>query len=456
MSKQILEITLIDTEIIQIERPPLSIIWVYALGQLGWSLASYSAGTLLNYFYFPPTDAASNEIFPNYIPQMTFLGLTLLGVISFSGRFFDALLDPFIANLSDKTISRYGKRRIFMGIAALPLALTSYLIFRPITEGASTVNIIWLSITILVYYISYAMYVIPYSALLSELGHVKEDRLKISTIISVTWSLGFLIGNSTPALQGLFESYGYSPVQAFQTAIFIFSSISLVFLLIPVFFLDEKRYAAQGEANKNFLKSLLSVFKNQNFRYFSISYLLYWLALTFIQAGIIFYVTILFGLDKSMASLFGIVSFFLSFLFYPFMSKFEKKIGKRKTLIYAFLAFCIIFSVLILPVSSIACFWIVSVLAAFPMAAFGILPNTIIADIVHQNEMATGKNEAGMFYGVAAFMMKVGISLANLIFPSFLILGKSVENPLGVQISVAVAFVFCVAGFLVFSKYKEG
>ena len=60
-----------------------------------------------------------------------------------------------------------------------------------------------------------------------------------------------------------------------------------------------------------------------------------------------------------------------------------------------------------------------------------------------------------MFYGVAAFMMKVGISLANLIFPSLLILGKSVDNPLGVQLSVGAAFIFCIAGFMVFAKYKE-
>ena len=288
-------------------------------------------------------------------------------------------------------------------------------------------NTIWLAMTIFIYYVSYAMYVIPYSALISELGHVKEDRLRISTIISITWALGFLLGNATPALQGVFESMGYPSVQAFQMTVLIFAVVSLIFMLVPVFFLDENRYAAQGEAHENFLHSLTSVFKNQNFKYFSISYLLYWLALTFIQAGIIYYVTILFGLDKSMASLFGAISFFMSFLFYPFMSRFENKIGKRKMIIYGFIVFCLIFGILLLPIPSLARFWLVSIFAAFPLAVFGILPNTIVADIVHQNEVETGKNQSGMFYGVAAFMMKVGISLANLIFPSLLILGKSVD-----------------------------
>ena len=443
------------SELQKVERPPLSIIWIYAMGQLGWSLASYGIGSSLNYFYMPPEEAGSKAIFPDFIPSAMLFGLTLIGVISFSGRILDGIIDPFMANLSDKTVSRFGKRKLFMGLAAVPLAACSYLIFRPITEGVSSSNSIWLAITVFFYYFSFAMYVIPYSALISELGHVKEDRLKISTIISVTWALGFLIGNATPAIQSTFEKSGMASVPAFQTTVGIFAIISLVFMLIPVLFLNENRYAQQGPPHENFIKSLASVFENQNFKYFSISYLLYWLALTFIQAGMIYYVTVLFGFDKQITTYFGIVSFFLSFLFYPFMGYFERKIGKKRTILVAFLIFVLIFGIVVLPIPSMIRFGLVSVLASFPLAVFGILPNTIVADIVHENELMTGKNQSGMFYAVAAFMMKVGVSLANLIFPSLLTFGKSVERPLGVQMSVVAALIFCVLGFVVFRNFKE-
>ena len=436
------------------ERPPLPILWIYATGQLGWSLANYMVGSLLIYFYMPPEEAGAKVIFPNFLPQATILGFTLVGLIASSGRILDAFIDPFVANLSDRSKSSFGKRRLFMGIASVPLAMCSFLIFYPITEGVSPMNAWWLTLVIFLYFFSFALYVIPYTALISELGHAHADRLKISTILSVAWAIGFLIGNTTPAIQGLFEKNGDPSVLAFQKTVAIFSVIALIFMAIPVFFLDEKRYAAQGEPHENFLKSLSSVFKNQNFRYFSISYLLYWLSLTFIQAGIIYYVTVMFGMDKSNASLFGVISFFMSFLFYPFMGKFEKIWGKKKTMNYGFLTFCLIFLIIILPMPVMVRFGLVSILAAFPLAVFGILPNTIVADIVHQNEMETGKNQAGMFYAVAAFMMKIGVTLANLIFPSLLLLGKSVENPLGVQMTVVAAFVFCVAGFFVFRKYE--
>jgi glycoside/pentoside/hexuronide:cation symporter, GPH family len=437
------------------KRPPLSVLWIYACGQLGWSLAVYGVGSLMSYFYMPPEEAGAKAIFPNFLPTISILGLTLLGVISFSGRLFDAFIDPFVANWSDKIQTKFGKRKTFMAIAALPLAACSYLIFHPLTEGASVVNIVWLSIIVFVFYVSLAIYMIPYSALISELGHVPADRLRISTLISITWALGFLIGNTTPTIQGFFESLGDPSVLAFQKAVGLFAFISAVFLLIPVFFLDEKKYALQGASHGSFFKSIQSVFQNRPFRYFALSYLLYWLALTFTQAGIIFYVTLLFGLDKSSATIFGIVSFFTSFLFYPFLSKLEQGFSKKKIILAAFLTFIAVFAIALLPIHGTIRFWAVTILSAFPLAAFGILPNTIVADVVHQNEKLTGKNQAGMFYGVAAFMMKVGISLANLIFPSLLIYGKSAEHPLGVRFTIIAALIFCAAGFLVFRKYDE-
>ena len=61
--------------------PPVRVLIVYALGQLGWSLASFSVANLLIYFYMPPETGA--PIFPTYIHQGAVLGvLTLIGILS--------------------------------------------------------------------------------------------------------------------------------------------------------------------------------------------------------------------------------------------------------------------------------------------------------------------------------------------------------------------------------------
>ncbi len=213
-------------------RPPLNVLILYALGQLGWSLASFAVGNLLIYFYMPPEQGT--PIFPSFLFQGAVLGvLTLIGVLSAGGRVLDGIVDPLVANWSDRKKSALGKRRWFMLLGAVPFALFATLVFFPPETSESATNFLWLAIVIALYYFFFAFYVIPYNALMAELGHTPQDRLLISTLVSITWALGFVLGNSAYALQGVFEGLGHSPVRAFQITISILNGVALVFMLLP-------------------------------------------------------------------------------------------------------------------------------------------------------------------------------------------------------------------------------
>ena len=438
-------------------RPTASVIFIYALGQLGWSLAGFAAANLLVYFYMPPETGAA-QAFPTFIYQGAILGvLTVIGLLNSGVRLFDAVTDPLIASWSDRMQSKFGKRKSLMAISALPFALFSYLLFYPISADQLT-NTAWLFIIIFLFYFFMTLYVVPYTALISELGHHPDDRLKISTAISLTWAIGFLIGNSAYALQGHFEQT-MSSVEAFQMAVGIFAIIAFLFMLIPVLFLNENKYCLQKTTDIKVLQSLKSVFSNHNFRWFTIADLMYWLAITFIQMGVGYYVTVLMGLDKGFATTFMAIGLFVSFIFYWPINALAKRWGKKKLLSIAFPLFAILFGLNFfigqIPVPTMTLFYFLAVFSALPLAIFAILPNALIADIVHQHETKTGMQQSAMFFGARNFMMKMGVALANLIFPSLLLLGKSVDNPWGIRLSALCAFAFCVIGYLVFLKYEE-
>lgn len=437
---------------------PLKVLILYSLGQLGWSLASFCVGNQLIYFYMPPEQGA--PIFPSFLYQGAVFGvLTYIGILSAAGRIFDGVIDPVVANWSDNKQARMGKRRWFLLLGAAPFVLFGTLVFFPLESSESSSNIMWLVLTLGLYYFFFAFYVIPYNALLAELGHTAQARMLISTLISVTWALGFVAGNSAYALQGVFENMGIAPVAAFQRAVVLLNVVALVFMLLPALFLDEKRYARQSTGNHNIRQALGAVLGNRNFRWFLLSFLLYWLALTFVQLGIGFYTTLLLELDKSMAFVFSLLSFMASFALYFPISIIARKLGKRRMMLLAYLIFGLIFSVLIfvknIPLPKEWILYGLAVVAALPLATFGILPNAIIGDEVEREERANGRQLAGMFFGVSAFTMKVGISLANLVFPSLLLLGKSSSNPAGVQLTAAAALLFCLAGWLAFRRYQE-
>ena len=438
--------------------PPIRVLVLYAIGQLGWSLASYSVANLLIYFYMPPE--TGQAVFPSFMHQGAVVGVfTLIGLLSAAGRFFDAVIDPVVANWSDRSTAKQGKRRRFMLVGAVPFVLSSFLVFYPLSQAESAGNFMWLALCLGVYYFFFTVYVIPYTALIAELGHRPKDRMLISTLLSVAWALGFVAGNGTYALQSYFEQQGKMPLQAFQQALMLVNTFALVCLLLPALFLNEKRYARQAASEQGLRQSLLTVWANANFRQFLLSDLLYWLALSFIQLGIGFYTTLLLGLDKSYAFLFSLVSFAASFLFYVPVNFLAQKVGKKRLVLLAFLIFALVFAVVAgigaIPLPKQVLLYGLGIAAAFPLAVFGILPNAIIADVVEQEERSSGRQLAGMFFGVRTFVMKVGISLANLIFPSLLLLGKSAQNPAGVQLTAGAAIIFCLAGWQAFRKFSE-
>jgi len=437
-------------------RPPLRVLILFALGQFGWSLASFAVGNLLVYFYMPPEQG--EPVFPSFMYQGAVLGvLTLVGILSAGGRILDGIVDPLVANWSDRKQARVGKRRWFMLLGAIPFALFGALVFFPTSSSENASNFMWLALVITLYYFFFALYVIPYNALMAELGHTAEERLKISTIVSVAWALGFVAGNSAYALQGVFEGLGKTPVVAFQTTILLLQVVAMVFMMLPALFLNEQRYARQSTTEHGMLPAIRSVLRNRNFRWFLLAFLLYWLALTFIQLGIGFYTTILLGLDKSMAFTFSLVSFASSFLLYLPVNWLTNKLGKKSMMLIAYLIFGVIFLVTAfspsIPMDKEWLLYGLGVAAAGPLAIFGILPNAIVGDEAEREEKASGQQMTGMYFGITAFTMKIGISAANLIFPSLLLLGRSTENPFGVQATAIAAVLFCVAGWYAFTNY---
>jgi len=110
------------------EKLPVWKLVIFALGQLGWSLASYGVSNLIMYFYMPPETAAATRIFPPFLYEGAVLGVfTIIGLINFGARFFDAVSNPLLASWSDRSRSRLGRRRFFLAVSAVPFALLGLL-----------------------------------------------------------------------------------------------------------------------------------------------------------------------------------------------------------------------------------------------------------------------------------------------------------------------------------------
>lgn len=456
--------------------------WMYALGQFGWSLASFAVGSKLVYFYLPPPGIGFGPfvVQENVVPIIrsggaVLFGLTIIGLVFAAGRLFDAITDPLIAGLSDRSTMKLGKRRSFMAISVLPFAALSGLVFMPPTAGVSAANTAWLFVTVFLFYWFMTMYVTPFFALLSEIGHSPDERLQLSTMISITWALGTMVGSQVELFQGMFERAGLESAAAFQAVIWIFAAVAFAFMLLPILFVDEKRYAEPNVSKGSIWASLKGAFKNRGFLVFTLSDLAYWVAITIINTVLVYFVTVLLGLPKEFNSTLVMVMFLLSFVFYVPVNLIAKRLGKKLLLSVAFVWFIVVFVYAaflgLYPMPAAAQGFVVVVLAAIPLAIFGIVQNAIVADIAEADGIASGDFKAGIFFGARTFMSKLGQTVAGLIIPSLLLLGAdlskaggvvgdlaagdAVTGAIGVRATAVTAAVFCAAGLALFLLYDE-
>ncbi len=432
------------------------ILWLFALGQLGWSLLAGIITNRFTFFYEPPAEElAKGQLL--FIPQgRAVLGIiTVIGLISAIGRILDAVTDPLIASKSDSLKHKRGRRIPFMRWAAVPFGLLTILLFIAPIAKQSHINSIYIGIIYMLFYIFFTLYCTPYNALIPVLGRTQENRTKVSTYISLTFIVGNTMSFSLPVIAGMFESFGY--VNSNRIAVTILSAIAVVCMLIPAFFIKETDFDKSEPVKTNPIKSLSKTFENKHFRVFVCSDVLYWVAMTLFQTGMSYYVVSLLKLKDSMTIVLMAIMTLCSLVFYPFVGKVAKKTGKKKLLMFGFVFFSItyIFTSVSgkLGLPPMLNGVMISVLAAMPMAILGILPSAIVADIAECDAIRTNENREGMFYAARTFAFKMGQSIALILFTSIRTIG--VEKNIGLRLTAIIACVFCLAGAFVLSKYNE-
>src|SRR5438105_3072326 len=124
-----------------VTRPALGKKVAYAIGQAGNVLGYQMIGQLILPLYTPP----EGQGFHNLIPPAA------ASIAMFVPRLVDTFFDPYLANLSDRSTSRLGRRRAFMLIGFFPLALATGLCFAPPSDEAGLLNAVYIAVLLTAY-----------------------------------------------------------------------------------------------------------------------------------------------------------------------------------------------------------------------------------------------------------------------------------------------------------------
>jgi GPH family glycoside/pentoside/hexuronide:cation symporter len=364
----------------------------YGIGDLGNALVNSAIQFFLMKFY---TDAAL--ILP-----------ALAGNALLIGKIWDAINDPLFGWLTDRTKSRFGKRRVFMLFGAVPLAIAIALLwYVPVSRRAAT--IIWIAFTFILFDTIWTLTNVPYYALTSELTDDYDERSSLTTYRMVMAVPAYLVGAAlTPTIVGLFalQSTGYAFI---GIAYGIFAAAVLIISALGI---RERTGLAVSAPEPSPFKSLLVSLKNKPFIWLCGVYFLVNISFAFIKILMAYYVEYQLLMKSSISLVMGLLLICVT-LALPFWQWLSRKMDKGPA--YAIGMMVGALSVMLtffLPHNSTPLIYLVSILAGFGFSAQWIFPWAMIADVADYDRLETGQQRSGMYYGVWGLATKISEALA--------------------------------------------
>jgi GPH family glycoside/pentoside/hexuronide:cation symporter len=366
-----------------------------------------------------------------------------LGVILIIPRLWDAVSDPLIGHISDNTRTRWGRRRPFLLIGGILVAVffvamwwipkgDMVRLWFPSEAGFQWFQLSYILFTLLLFYTACTIFEIPHGALGMEMTTDYHERTRLFSAKSF---VGNLFAMSTPWLFALasmeiFKGPGGNEADGMR-----YVSLMIAGVLIPLSFwwtykLREPGFVRVAKQQKTpFWSDMKHTFSNRNFIMLTLT--IFTLAMGFNFVNLlgsyipIFYVfggdkvagAYLLGINGTVWAITGLLAVF------P-LNWISPKLGKRKTLVLAILLMSLA------QLSKIVCYnplypyliIVPTILLSVGMLFFFTLGSSMVGDICDEDDLITGTRTEGTFYSVFWWFIKMGTALASFVAGALIVL----------------------------------
>jgi len=366
------------------------------------------------------------------------LGLSAfwLGAILIIPRLWDALSDPVIGHISDNTRTRWGRRRPYLLLGGIAVAVSFVVIWWipkgdmvrawfPTDSGYHWFQLSYILFSLLIFFTAVNIFEIPHGALGMEMTTDYHERTRLFSAKSF---VGNLFAMSTPWLFALasmeiFKGPGGNEADGMR-----YVSLLIAAILIPLSFwwffkLREPGFKKVAKQQKTpFWTDMKHTANNRNFIMLTLTIFTLAMGFNFVQLlGSYIPIFYVFGGDKvAGARLLGIngTIWAITGLLAVFpLNWISPKLGKRNTLTVAILLMCLA------QISKIVCYnpvypyliIIPTILLSAGMLFFFTLGASMVGDICDEDELKTGHRSEGSYYSVFWWFIKMGTALASFV-----------------------------------------
>ncbi|MHA1777883.1 MAG: hypothetical protein DRO88_08095 [Promethearchaeia archaeon] len=398
---------------------------------------SHSTSTTMSFGFGALTDQMSHQFFQfaafTFYYAVVGIDLYWLAPSYILFAIWDSINDPIIGTLSDRTQSKFGRRRFWVLLSLVPFALMNFLLFFPprfwpIPIESDGWNTAYMVIIICLYDLFYTMFSANQTALFPEMFRSERERGRANRIKNTMTIIGILIGFALPSfLINPMAPDNETPAEIVQNIplnyMWVAGLIAVITLIMGFLFFkigmkEDPAELTKPEEMPGIWASLKETVKNKAFLIFITANMLNWFVFKLLTAIISLYGIWVLGIEKGdfTLTLMLLVALLVAAATFPLMEWMGKKFDMR-------IGFIISNTIWIL---SLIPFWFFNEssqnAAIITMALVGIglsgamyYVDILIGRVIDEDEVKTGKRRQGTYYGVNSLINRYSTILVVLV-----------------------------------------
>lgn len=366
-------------------------------------------------------DFACNLVYASISSYLLFFYTDVFGLTSsvaafmfFIVRILDAVSDPIVGMIIDKTNTKYGKFRPFLLYGAIPFAILAILCFSTpqLSEGG---KIIYAYATYIALSVCYTLVNVPYSALTSAMTNDQHQSVSITTYRTFLANIGqVVVAFCVPLLAGLF-SKSMSLGRSWQLTMTIIAIFGGVLLLICFSSVKERVQVPTSHTNIKFTDIFEQFRVNSPLVVLSVFFFVIYGVKSVVSATGIYYITYYVG-KPELVKWYSAIGTFPALLIIPFIPWLSRKLTKKQLMTISIATDIVgMLGLYLSPSSSIVTIFISRGIASVGNGMISAYMWALIPETIEYGEWKTNKRLGGMIYSVVCFFFKCGNALGGMI-----------------------------------------
>lgn len=338
------------------------------------------------------------------------LSLGVIGLIFLIGRLWDAVLDPLVGALSDRTRSRFGRRKPWIAAGGVVFGVFASLLFFPVAD----VTPLYLSIVMFFFYLGWTAIQIPFLAWSGEISGQYHQRTRVATYQTVIGAFGLFVTLVLPTIADQIRPGDGRLQMTLMGTLLLVTLVPGLILTLTAFKEETPRDLPEPFS---FRQSLRAVFANPLLLRVLASDFAVSLGQAIRGSLIVFFVAFYMGRPDWAAGIF-LLQFVFGIVAGPIWLRISLRIGKHRAAVAGELVqVAVNLGLLLLTPDRFDLLLALTIAQGLAQGSGNLMLRSIVTDIADKHRLETGEDRTGLYYSVfslagkAAGAVAIGIAL---------------------------------------------